>query len=438
MDRIICKADGDRRNEMKRLWKETFHDSDEYVNMIFDSFLLSGYSLCCVENDKVVAALVGVPYRFSGFERFVNSDSCFTNSCFLQKQDITNGLQGLYLCGLATRPEFRHNGIMTEMIERVNEMAKADGFDFTFLIPADEGLGMYYRDRGYVNAFYRCVSRFAANHDFLNPANYHKKLDQNRVKDLRFVISDHYDSRMMYKLYDLVIGLEKKPDWLTLSHSVKDIDMVAEDCRMSDGKMCYVYDRNDSLMAVTYVSVNTDGEVVIPHLYYRDEESMCVLLDGVKRTFADRPMLLYSFPEMVKREVLWNPFYEAMDVAASNEDVRAEVNTEVWSAADNSVAYGMLRLLRKENVVKFLNIVKSYQDITNKLQSDSPNNATDLALMSASEGNSEVVKRVVDAVGKLSLQELAEVIFRKESREDLIGEAYGLPRLPMNMAYLLD
>lgn len=55
---------------------------------------------------------------------------------------------------------------MTRLLARINEKAREAGYVFTFLIPADEGLRMYYHDREYVNAFYRVVDNYTSLHDF--------------------------------------------------------------------------------------------------------------------------------------------------------------------------------------------------------------------------------------------------------------------------------
>ena len=59
---------------MMRLWKETFHDSEEYVRLVFDAF----FNIEMVEYEEIdgniVAALLAVPYYFGnlGFCRVVH------------------------------------------------------------------------------------------------------------------------------------------------------------------------------------------------------------------------------------------------------------------------------------------------------------------------------------------------------------------------------
>ncbi len=146
------------KRQMMKLWKETFHDSDDYVNLVFDSYFAPEHVVYEESEGKVIAALLAVPYDF----KFgIDSDALCGRlpECFLK---------GLYLCGLATDEKFRGMGIMSRLIDKINCVACEKGYDFTFLIPASEGLRKYYKDRGYVNSFYRCINRYTSAHDFRN------------------------------------------------------------------------------------------------------------------------------------------------------------------------------------------------------------------------------------------------------------------------------
>ncbi|MDE6668334.1 MAG: GNAT family N-acetyltransferase, partial [Muribaculaceae bacterium] len=127
------------------LWKKTFHDTDEYINLVFDNY----YCLDKIEyheiEGKIVSALMEIPYKF-GWKN--------------------HELTGMYLCGLMTDEKYRRQGIMQILLERAIEKAKKEGYAFCFLIPANYGLMKYYSFHGYSNAFYRIINRYTALHDF--------------------------------------------------------------------------------------------------------------------------------------------------------------------------------------------------------------------------------------------------------------------------------
>ncbi len=123
---------------MMELWKQTFHDSNRYIKLVFDTYFSPDNVFVRYEGEKLISALLGVPYRFS-----CNKE----NSKILSK--------GFYLCGLATHPQWREKGIMGQLMEEAENRADEMGYDMTFLIPADSHLREYYSKKGYRTASFR-------------------------------------------------------------------------------------------------------------------------------------------------------------------------------------------------------------------------------------------------------------------------------------------
>jgi predicted acetyltransferase len=111
--------------ELKALWKQCFpQDDDEYITFYFDEIYKNDESLIYLENEKPIAFLQMVPYRNGG-----------------------------YLSGVMTHPEKRNRGISSQIIRKsFDEMGKK-GYDYTFLIPQEEGLVRFYEKFGYVPAY---------------------------------------------------------------------------------------------------------------------------------------------------------------------------------------------------------------------------------------------------------------------------------------------
>lgn len=133
------------RKNMMKLWKDTFHDSDKYISLVFDNYFNPDFIEYHEENGKLISALLGIPYYFNnGKEK----------------------IKGMYLCGLATLEEYRHRGIMNNLIEKINDKAPQNGFAFSFLIPSSDMLRMYYISKGYFNAMYVVEDRYTNVHNF--------------------------------------------------------------------------------------------------------------------------------------------------------------------------------------------------------------------------------------------------------------------------------
>ncbi len=131
----ICKI----KKDMMELWKDTFHDSSRYINLVFDTYFYTENVFYCYDGDKLIAALLGVEYEFG----------------MLDNSGKPIRVKGLYLCGLATHPEYRRKGIMATLMEMAENSAKRRGLDFTFLIPADSHLREYYKKKGYSTASFK-------------------------------------------------------------------------------------------------------------------------------------------------------------------------------------------------------------------------------------------------------------------------------------------
>ncbi|MDE6561628.1 MAG: GNAT family N-acetyltransferase [Muribaculaceae bacterium] len=121
-----------KKRDMMELWKDTFHDSSRYIQLVFDAYFNPDNAFTVYEGDKLIAALLGVEYEF------MSNDGV---GCSVYR--------GLYLCGLATHPDYRRQGIMGKLMEEAERSAKARGFAMTFLIPADSHLREYYHRKGY-------------------------------------------------------------------------------------------------------------------------------------------------------------------------------------------------------------------------------------------------------------------------------------------------
>lgn len=163
--------------QMKLLWKKTFGDSDDYINLVFDTYFDIDLVECEIVDGKVIASMMAIPYSFHAN---ILENNIVNN---IKLEEFTS-LQGLYLCGLATDPEYRKGGIMSKMIEEISVNANRRGYSFLFLIPADSDLVKYYQKRGFIESCYKFKYQF-------NFINYKSKCNNIIMRD--YII---YDSKL--------------------------------------------------------------------------------------------------------------------------------------------------------------------------------------------------------------------------------------------------
>lgn len=111
-------------HDMSELWKEIFHDSDDYIRLVINDRL--DLNLCQYRYDnsgRMTSMIIGIPYLFVG---------------------DNNTFRALYLCGICTIRSNRGNGEFQELLSTLECRAKSMNFDFIFLIPANEKLRHFY------------------------------------------------------------------------------------------------------------------------------------------------------------------------------------------------------------------------------------------------------------------------------------------------------
>lgn len=119
---------------LSSLWRDTFGDDEWYINLIFKNIYSHSISPLLIKNDESEKPLEGIA-GMVGIDYYLGSRS--------------NETKGAYLCGVATRPEFRGKGIMGNMLrEELTDLTEKD-YRFSFLIPADKGLRDYYSRFGF-------------------------------------------------------------------------------------------------------------------------------------------------------------------------------------------------------------------------------------------------------------------------------------------------
>ncbi len=110
--------------ELRKLWKDTFGDSDAFLDLFEETAFSPKRCRCVVINDKVVAAL----YWFD---------------CEFQENTIA------YIYAVATEKEFRGQGICHALMKDTHKHLKENGYVGAILSPANDHLFDFYEKMGY-------------------------------------------------------------------------------------------------------------------------------------------------------------------------------------------------------------------------------------------------------------------------------------------------
>ncbi|MDE7347130.1 MAG: GNAT family N-acetyltransferase [Muribaculaceae bacterium] len=187
-----------RKRDMVKLWEKTFHDSKRYIDLVFDAYFTLDNSFVRYDGDRLIAALLGVSYLFN----------------MLEETGDKKTIIGFYLCGLATEPEWRRRGIMSQLMEEAEMAAKERGYEMTFLIPADDQLREYYHKKGYK------TSSFMTRTEYKRPFD----LSDRSVEKMNiYTIKDFFDKDYFLKdLAEECRKIDERRNPPSIVHSSED------------------------------------------------------------------------------------------------------------------------------------------------------------------------------------------------------------------------
>lgn len=192
------------KEDMKELWKETFHDSSRYIDIVFETYFTPENIFVRYDENRLIASLLCVPYEFQ----------------ILTEEEKKTRIKGMYLCGLATHPDYRRRGIMAELMLEAERSSAERGFDISFLIPADSHLREYYTRKGYRNASSRIPVIMSGS----------KSIDSTRLNiySIKSLFDDSNFS-LLEILADWCINKEIERNHPTIIHCRKDMLAVMEE-----------------------------------------------------------------------------------------------------------------------------------------------------------------------------------------------------------------
>lgn len=122
----------DTGEEVKRLWKLCFDDTDEFIELYFKYKYSESVNRVIRDKGRVISALQALPYSMSFLGRTINT---------------------AYISGACTDPAYRGKGVMRELLTLSFARMKQNSEPVSTLIPAEHWLFDYYGRMGYASVF---------------------------------------------------------------------------------------------------------------------------------------------------------------------------------------------------------------------------------------------------------------------------------------------
>ena len=114
----------DQIGQLRSLWKTAFGDTEDFLDLFFQTAFSPSRCLCANRGDTVAGVLYWFDIQWAG-KRFA------------------------YLYAIATAPEHRGKGICAGLMEAVKSQLSQGGYTGLLLVPQDGGLAAMYRKMGF-------------------------------------------------------------------------------------------------------------------------------------------------------------------------------------------------------------------------------------------------------------------------------------------------
>ena len=129
---MISFAAKEDLNDLKHIWKECFHDEEQYIDFFFFNHRIEEETLVYRQDGHAVAMLNLLPAHI-----------------FIRNKRVPVR----YVYAVATLPKHQGKGIAGNLLRKANEFLNKEGIA-TILVPANQELFHYYERKGYRTAFY--------------------------------------------------------------------------------------------------------------------------------------------------------------------------------------------------------------------------------------------------------------------------------------------
>lgn len=238
------------REQVKRLWKMCFQDTDDFVGLYFRMRYADEINSAIEVDGQVVAALQRIPYPMT----------CFGTV-----------LPVAYISGACTHPAYRKQGLMYRLLAEAHREMYRQGICISTLIPADEGLKAYYARSGYTACFRQQLKLLTA---CSIPVDNSSSVLEIRNMDLLKMLPEAVVSFACEQGY-------KQP--CSIQHTSRDWQVIAADHRLDGGEM-FVGEVSGNICALA-VCRYQEGELTVKELLADTEEHGFRMLQALSRHY---------------------------------------------------------------------------------------------------------------------------------------------------------
>lgn len=415
----VKMEDEELKRKLMGLWEKTTHNTKESLGLLFDFYYNSEYIEYKERDGKVICAICGIPYSFG-----------YGN----------NKLKGLYILTLTSEEGFQKRGILSELLERFNDRVKEE-FDFTFLVPHTELFSDYFGTLGYLSSFYILEERYTSLHDFRNDYLLTLNDSDERIKELKKglldeLIIEEFDpiNDSFENIITFIENTERKgSSAVNLCHSSKDLEYLLCRDAIRNLSTFIAYDSDGVVVGVAFAQKEDFKRIRIVANYVSAINVYYALLDHIKHKFDEYSISVNTSDPKLQIQSMIQLNYASTNPAGSDLDNSFNSIEIPFNISKLLQPLGMVRLLRYDRLLKYIAETRSDVDFRLFIREDRTlYEVKNGSLNIRSEFDPVKDKNILE----LSRKEISELLLRKNDSSNIIMEAFGIPRLNLQIRLL--
>ena len=221
------------KSQTRRLWKDCFHDSEEFMDIYFEEKYSDDSNISLYPDGEVAGAVQALPYRMTYYGAVASAG---------------------YLSGLAVKESYRKKGMAKALLHDAHRRLYSKGATLSFLIPTTESLRHFYENPehgSYWTAVYRKLEEIKVTGEI------DSKIEITQPDEWGQDLYVYYHRNTMNQPF-------------MFHPSENDFFAALADCDLSGG-LVLVARRKRKLMGICLAIVEPDGKCVLRCLLSSDE-----------------------------------------------------------------------------------------------------------------------------------------------------------------------
>ena len=182
--------------------------------------------------------------------------------------------------------------------------------------------------------------------------------------------------------------------------------------------------------------------IKLPAVYVEDRCSYFAILNYIKKAYNDYSMSVFVDSYSSFSPSIIDDVYGAENPQGSHLETLFGLLETQFDLSKLMEPYGMVRLLRFDNIIQYLAILHKEIDFKLYLRNWKKTEGERKTVFIVKNGNVKIEEYnscILDrSILNLSIKEFSELLLRKKDSNSLIMEAFGIPRLILEMKLLLD